>query len=119
MDSAIARRWPGDPTAALFNYTPPGLMLTRMQKRLLREALRARTDAELALHFNIAVATVKSHWRTIYQEAVQRVPSAFSAMSDDVANGDRRGREELRYLLEYLRRHPEEPCLGVNERRDR
>lgn len=119
MDPDIARRRPGDPTAALFNYTPPLLMLTRMQKRLLREALRARTDAELAAHFNIAMATVKSHWRAIYHEATKHVPSAFAEISAESMNESRRGPEKRRYLLEYLRRHPEELCPGVNERRGR
>lgn len=116
-DRDRARSHPGDQTAILFQNATARFSFTRTHKKILREALHGKTDTDLATRFGIALATIKSHWRSIYGEISARAAELFPDTAKDGGRGARRGQEKRRQLLEYLRRHPEELCLGVNERR--
>jgi DNA-binding CsgD family transcriptional regulator len=108
---AESLREPGDPIAPLFVHTPPILLFSPAEKRLIRHAMHGLTDPELARELHIALPTVKSHWRSIYRRAL-RVD--LDLLGDDrtraSGSGATRGREKRRRLLEYVRRHPEELC---------
>jgi hypothetical protein len=108
---AEALREPGDPIAPLFVHTPPVLFFSPAEKRLIHQALHGHTDPELARELHIALPTVKSHWRSIYQRALRVDPGLFGdTRSRASERGTTRGREKRRRLLEYVRRHPEELC---------
>lgn len=106
-----ARRAPGDPSAPLFIHTPPILLFSPAEKRVIRKALLGQTDSELARELHLALSTVKSHWRSVYQR-VRRVDPHLLGNAGPRASerGATRGREKRRRLLEYVRRHPEELC---------
>lgn len=108
---AESLREPGDPSAPLFIHTPPILSFSPAEKRLVRRALLGQTDSELARELHIALPTVKSHWRSIYQRVLRVDPDLLGdARTRASERGATRGREKRRRLLEYVRRHPEELC---------
>jgi DNA-binding CsgD family transcriptional regulator len=107
---AEALREPGDPSAPLFIHTPPILLFSPAEKRLIRQAMRGMTDPELARELHIALPTVKSHWRSIYHRALRVDPDLLGDDRTRASERGARGREKRRRLLEYVRRHPEELC---------
>lgn len=106
-----ALREPGDLMAPLFIYTPPRLSFSPAEKRVIRQALQGRTDPEVARELHVALPTVKSHWRSIY-DRVLRVDRELlgDARPSAADRGPTRGKEKRRRLLDYIRRHPEELC---------
>jgi hypothetical protein len=102
---------PGDLTAPLFTFIPPRFSFSPAEKKLIRQALSGRTDLELARALHVAVPTVKSHWRSIYDRVVRVDPELLSDVQRSEAEPrPTRGKEKRRQLLEYIRRHPEELC---------
>lgn len=97
---------PGAIAAPLFVYTPPRLSLTRAEQRMLAHALLGRTDVELARGLRLALPTIKSRWRGIYNRVGFAAPELLPSAPGRSASS--RGQEKRRQLLEYLRRHPEE-----------
>lgn len=107
---------PGELAAALFIYTPPRVCFTKGEKTLLRLALSGHTDTEIATRLDVAVPTVKSRWRSIYQR-VSRLAPELALSAGEEPRGANRGLEKRRRMLDYLRRHPEELRRGIDERR--
>ena len=108
---------PGDLIAPVFTFTPAQFPFSRTEKRLLRHALLGLTDPELAGGLGIALPTVKSHWRAIYDRVARIVPELLPEVHPAIEGSAIRGQEKRRRLLEYLRRHPEELCPGLDKRR--
>lgn len=106
-----ALREPGDLTAPLFTFIAPKFSFSPAEKRVIRQALLGRTDPELARELHVAVPTVKSHWRSIYNRVLRVDPALLGAVQCSGAEPrPTRGKEKRRQLLEYIRRHPEELC---------
>lgn len=111
-----ALREPGDLIAPLFTFIAPRFSFSPAEKRVIRQALLGRTDRQQAWELHVAVPTVKSHWRSIYDRVLRVDPTL---LGDAQRSGTEprptrgrptRGREKRRQLLEYIRRHPEELC---------
>jgi DNA-binding CsgD family transcriptional regulator len=99
---------PGEIAARLFVYSPSRLAMTRAEQRMLAQALVGSTDVELARSLRLAVPTIKSRWRGIYDRVGAIAPELLPERVSVRASAQTRGREKRRWLLEYLRRHPEE-----------
>lgn len=106
---------PGGLAAPLFVHAPPRLSLTRAEQRMLGQALSGKTDVALARFLRLAVPTIKSRWRGIYNRVAAIDPELLSTpLSRDASS---RGQEKRRRLLEYLRRHPEELRSPLSSRK--
>jgi DNA-binding CsgD family transcriptional regulator len=95
---------PGTLAAPLFVHVPPRLSLTRAEQRMMGLALRGNTDIELARTLRLALPTIKSRWRGIYDRVGRVAPELLTSTHPSSS----RGQEKRRHLLEYVRRHPEE-----------
>jgi len=115
-----ARADPGDGAAALFVHHAPRIRFSTGEKSLLRQALPGQTDPEIAAQLGIAMPSVKSRWRAVYERTAGVMPEllpAGPAGAGASAGAIGRGPEKRRLLLGYLRRHPEELRIGIDERR--
>lgn len=87
---------------------PPRFQLAPSEKEMLAQALSGKTDEELASTLHLSHWTVKKRWQAIYL----KVKKADSDLLDDLAvtgkGPEGRNRQRRRYLLDYLRDHPEE-----------
>ena len=108
MTAEDALRNPGDPMAPAFVFVAPRYAFSPAERALLRAALAGATDLELAERLDLALPTIKSRWRTIYQKAGQTDHRVLGEMAAPGKGGQVRGPEKRRRLLAYLRRHPEE-----------
>jgi hypothetical protein len=104
LESGRAGSWVG----TLFDYHPPQLGFSPGEQRLLLSALSGRTDEELSAELGTSASTVKNTWRSIYNRAISLLPVLFLDHSREDARSSERGKEKKRYLLAYLRDHPEE-----------
>ena len=104
----IERGRPGTWVGALFDYHPPLLGFSRSEQRLLLSALSDRTDEELSEELGASPSTVKNTWRSIYNRAASRLPNLFPDHPQADPRLSQRGKEKRRFLLAYLREHPEE-----------
>ena len=79
-------------------------------------ALFNESDEEIADSLNIALETVRKHWRSIYERVIRLEPEFFPGGR---TQGDARGPEKRRHLLNYLRMHLDEirPRLCPRTRR--
>lgn len=96
---------PGAYVSRLFPFQRPQFCFTHGEQQLLQRALQGDTDEEAAGALCIAVPTVKTRWRTIYERVEAQTPSLLPAGGTGRAT---RGGEKRRLLLNYLRQHPEE-----------
>jgi len=103
----------GNIWAPVFVFKPPRLCLTRAEQAMLRQALLGYTDIELAACLHLALPTVKSRWRMLYEHVGGIVPKLVPEVVDARDNHTARGPEKRRRLLEYLRQHPEELRPGL------
>lgn len=72
---------------------------------MLTLALEGETDRDLCRELGLALPTIKSRWRQIYD----RVAAADAELLPDrPANNGRRGDEKRRRLMEHLRHHLQE-----------
>ncbi len=101
-------RRPGTWVGALFEYTPPRCAFSSAEQQLLNAALAGATDGELSSKLAISVSTVKKNWISIYKRASSSLPDIFPDNSPADSATAERGKEKRRYLLAYLREHPEE-----------
>jgi hypothetical protein len=74
----------------------------------LLSALSGGTDKEVHDDLGASLSTVKNTWRSIYNRAALRLPELFLDHSKTDVQSAERGKEKKRYLLAYLREHPEE-----------
>lgn len=96
---------PGAYIARMFPFQRPQFYFTHGEQQLLQRALWGDTDEEAAIALCIAVPTVKTRWRAIYERVGVRTPGLLPAGD---ASRVARGGEKRRLLLNYLRQHPEE-----------
>ena len=101
-------RRPGTWVGALFEYTPPHCGFSVAEQQVLNAALAGATDQELSSRLGISVSTVKKNWISIYKRASASLPDIFRENSSADGAATERGKEKRRYLLAYLREHPEE-----------
>jgi DNA-binding CsgD family transcriptional regulator len=102
----------GRAVAPAFVETSPRLDFTRAEQQLLRQAILGYTDLELARRLKLALPTIKSRWRRIYDRVGDIVPELVVGIAS-LSNVGTRGQEKRRRLLEYVRRHPEELRPGL------
>jgi hypothetical protein len=96
---------PGWTAAPIFVWTPPRFGFSAGEQALLTAALDGETDRDLCRALGVALPTVKSRWRKIYERVGMVDPDLFPQRQD--ANGHR-GDEKRRRLMDYLRHHPKE-----------
>jgi hypothetical protein len=94
---------------ALFDYHPPHCGFSRSEQRMLLVALDGRgTDRELSRKLGVSVSTVKKKWLSVYRRMADRLSKLDPNHSQPGWPMIQRGAEKKRYLLAYLRKHPEE-----------
>ena len=71
------------------------------EQRLIGLALEGRSDDELASALTLSPWTVKKRWQRIYMKVETHEPSLFASEGDKL-------RQRRRYLLAFMREHPEE-----------
>lgn len=100
--------WAGSWVGALFDYHPPILGLSDSEQRLLSCALRGMTDEEAAKALTVSLSSIKQTWLSIYRRAEDSLPPAMAALfrADSAASG--LGKEKRRFVVGYVREHPEE-----------
>lgn len=96
---------PGTHASFLFLHVSAQFDFTARQQELLQQALRGATDDELAGELKVSASAVKKRWISVYQRVSDAMPGWLESAA---ANNDARGAEKRRYLLNYLRQHPEE-----------
>ena len=99
---------PGTWVGAMFEYLPPRCGFSFAEQQLLSAALAGSTDQELASKLGISISTVKKNWLSIYKRAATFLPDVVPEDSPADGGTSERGKEKKRYLLAYLREHPEE-----------
>jgi hypothetical protein len=93
--------------APVFLYTPPRFHLPRGAQDLLARALDGETDTALANSLHVSLATVKMRWRQIYERIEEIAPELLPDLAGNHSEANR-GKEKRRYVIEYIREHPEE-----------
>jgi hypothetical protein len=96
---------PGWSAAPIFVWTPPRFGFSPAEQALLARALDGETDRDLSAALGVALPTVKSRWRQIYDRVAMVDFNLFPARAE--TNG-RRGDEKRRRLMEYLRHQAQE-----------
>jgi hypothetical protein len=105
LTRADVEAFPGWMATPIFTWTAPGFGFSPAEQALLVPALGGGTDRDLAQTLGLALPTIKSRWRQIYD----RVAAVAPELLPDRQDGDgRRGDEKRRRLIEYLRHHLEE-----------
>ncbi len=94
--------WPGQTVSFLFTAQAPRLRLTRMQQRVAHLALWNLSDEQVARRLAISPATVRQHWRGIFDRVRDRCPDVLGAPVT-VREQAGRGPEKRGPVLEFLR----------------
>lgn len=98
----VGNDWPGNTASFLFHVQAPRLQLTRMQQRVAHLGLWNLSDEQVARRLEISPATVRQHWRGIFNRVRDRCPDVLGAPErTDVTAG--RGPEKRGPVLEFLR----------------
>jgi len=108
LERSRRSNWSGSWVGALFDYQAPRLGFSRSEQRLLSCALSGATDQQLAETLETAHATVKKSWVSIYNRVEDRLPALLRDPLRTETPAATRGKEKRRWLLAYLREHPEE-----------
>lgn len=94
--------WPGHTVSFLFNSQTPRLQLTPMQQRIAQLALWNLGDEQVARRLAISPATVRQHWRGIFDRVRDKCPEVLGEPSlTEAPTG--RGPEKRGQVLEFLR----------------
>lgn len=98
----IGTDWPGHTASFLFNVHTQRLQLTPMQRRVANLALWNLGDEHVASRLAISPATVRQHWRGIFERVQQKCPEVLGApvVTEALAS---RGSEKRGRVLEFLR----------------
>lgn len=101
---------PGSPVRDAFQFTPPLLGFSPAERRLLRLAVSDMPDDSIAQELGITGHTVKKTWREIHDRVGRHLPHVYSDPAATAAweTTGTRGPEKRRWVLQYLRQHPEE-----------
>ena len=95
-----------NPLWFLFHALPPQMHFSPAEQRVLVHALFNEPDVEIAENLSVSLDAVKKAWRNIYNRVALAAPYLIENTERLSSTG--RGSEKRRYLLEYLRTHPEE-----------
>ncbi|HEY6450773.1 MAG TPA: hypothetical protein VIX60_08860 [Candidatus Cybelea sp.] len=87
-------------------FEPPHLKLSRPQRDLLRTALINDSDEWIAEILDVSLSAVKKRWQSIYDIMSGGCPDAFP--KNMALRDGQRGVEKRKYVLHYIRNHPEE-----------
>ena len=98
-----AHRDEGSYASRVFVYTPPVFHFKPNEQELLELALQSLSDDEIALRLSLSKDAVKKRWAALYEWVSAKMPALLP-----VNDGEGRGPEKRRLLLNYLREHPEE-----------
>ncbi len=100
---------PGSWVGSLFEYEPPRMRFSASEQRLLRHVIadRTHTNETLAKQFGISLSTVKKIWQSIYDRVNEYAPEVLSERPRDTIR-EKRGKDKVRLLLQYLEEHPSE-----------
>ncbi|MBL8163070.1 MAG: hypothetical protein JNJ61_13880 [Anaerolineae bacterium] len=95
----------GTHVSQMFIYAPARFQFTGGQQELLRRALMGETDEALSEGLYLSLSAIKKRWLAIY-DRVRAIDPYL--LPDDDTGRQTRGTEKRRFLLHYLRTHPEE-----------
>jgi hypothetical protein len=95
-----------NPLSFLFYPVPPRIHFSVAEQKLLELALLNESDLEISEGLGVSLDAVKKTWRRAYQRAARSAPHLLG--SGEEIDGNSRGVEKRRHLLEYVRIHPEE-----------
>lgn len=101
------RLLPGSPISYLFTNSRPIFALTAAEQVVVELALADLADAGVAHELGTTVTAVQQRWKRIYQR-VTEVDPVFFGDTDDQRPDAVRGNERRRFVLNYIRNHPEE-----------
>ncbi len=87
---------------------PPRFHFLPAEKAVLQKALLGETDEEISLSLHVSHWTVKKRWQTLYDRVVKQDQDLLMDLPEDYRSQGGPQRQRRRYLLEYLRNHPEE-----------
>lgn len=90
---------------SMFQASQPRFGLSPAQQRMVLVALEGAADRQLATELSIAYDSVRKAWESIYRR-IEDVDAAV--LPDSGTDGNHRGVEKRRHVLEYLRQHLEE-----------
>ena len=110
-EEALAQE--GSYVSRMFIYTPPRIYFKPHEQELLAVALQEVSDEEAAEQLYTTIHAIKKRWNTIYDRVEEAIPGIMPPK-----NEEKRGQEKRRFLLRYLREHPEElrPVLPPRKR---
>ncbi len=87
---------------------PERFHLAPAEQEMLNLALLGKTDEELARTLGLSHWTVKKRWQSVYHKVKKADPDLLVSSSVKEKKDIGRNRQRRRYLLDYLRNHPEE-----------
>lgn len=91
-------------TRARFPFNPG-------EKKILERALAGDTDEDIAESLHFSPWTIKKRWQTLYDKVMKVDPELLTDSSQPRTH-DAPARQRRRFLLDYLRSHPEEIRMG-------
>ncbi|HVZ79890.1 MAG TPA: hypothetical protein VHE12_03715 [bacterium] len=96
--------------AAMFQAkaVPPRFFLAPSEQEMLVGALEGKTDEELARSLDLSPWTVKKRWQSVYLKVKKADPDLLGSKGPTDRTEEGRNRQRRRYLVDYLRHHPEE-----------
>jgi DNA-binding CsgD family transcriptional regulator len=96
------------PNMLFSTFAPPRFGLSLRQQELLKLALEEHTDEWIAEALGASIATIKKQLRSVYDKVRDANIEASPSLRLGESTNGVRGAEIRRYLLKYLREHPEE-----------
>jgi hypothetical protein len=105
-DEGVASQ--GTLLSLMFHHTPPRFAFSSAQRRLLREAMQHKTDAEIAVALEVSLSAVKKTWAALFERASEIVDRSAAEDTDVPASRLVRGIQKRHRLLAYLIDHPQE-----------
>lgn|GEM_PF-371709 len=106
---AEALKYPGTRAAYLCcRSIPPRFRFLPAEQEVLRKALMGETDEEIGLSIPVSHWTVKKRWQTLYDRVMKVDPDLLSDLPEAYRAMGGPQKQRRRYLLDYLRNHPEE-----------
>jgi hypothetical protein len=107
LTRAEAHAVSGSVAGPLFDYHEPVLRFSDKEKQLLAEALKGRTDMELAANLNVSFPTVKKRWASLFDRVADGRPELLPEGGPRESQ-ENRGPQKRHRILAYVRTHPEE-----------
>jgi hypothetical protein len=96
------------PLLPIFVHAPPRCFFDNRDQQILREALRGRTDEELAIELRVSLSTIKKRWMQIFEAVDGIIPELTLSVISRPPADHRRGAQRRHLVLRYVRAHPEE-----------